>query len=311
MTASAFVPVAMTSRNGIDESLHHGVVVALAEDGSVAWAAGDPSVEVFARSALKPLQAAAMVALGLTLPDRLLALVCASHDGRPEHVAAAREILDGAALDESHLENTPTWPSDPEAMRDAVRAGGAPSAVTQNCSGKHAGMLATAVINGWPTRGYVHADHPLQRALMDDLAARADGVAGAGIDGCGAPAAVVSLVGLARAVRSLAVEGHQVHAAMAAYPDMVAGPTRDVTRLMQLVPGLIAKDGAEGVQVAALADGRTVAVKIADGAGRARTPVTVAALRTLGVPLDADALPEVVLGHGSPVGTVRSLVGAP
>ena len=92
---------------------------------------------------------------------------------------------------------------------------------------------------------------------------------------------------------------------------MVGGPRRDVTRLMQLVPGLLVKDGAEGVQVAALPDGRAVAVKIADGGGRARTPVTIAALRSLGVDVAADAIVEPILGHGEPVGAVRALVGAP
>jgi L-asparaginase II len=98
---------------------------------------------------------------------------------------------------------------------------------------------------------------------------------------------------------------------MSAHPEMVGGPTRDVTRLMQQVPGMLAKDGAEGVQVAALPDGRTVAVKIADGAGRARTPVTVGALRALGVEIDPEAFFEPVLGHGEPVGRVVTLVGAP
>ena len=98
---------------------------------------------------------------------------------------------------------------------------------------------------------------------------------------------------------------------MSSFPEMVGGPTRDVTRLMRLVPGLLAKDGAEGVQVVALPDGRAVALKVADGGGRARTPVTVAALRSLDVAVASDALTEPILGHGRVVGCVRSLVGAP
>ena len=133
-----------------------------------------------------------------------------------------------------------------------------------------------------------------------------------GVDGCGAPAPVVTLVGLARAVRALAVDGHAVHRAMTGAPRDGRRPdARRHSILMRLVPGLMAKDGAEGVQVAALPDGRAVAVKVADGGGRARTPVTVAALRSLGVDVAADAVPEPVLGHGEPVGDVRSLVGAP
>ena len=190
-----------------------------------------------------------------------------------------REILAGSGLVEDDLENTPTLPLDPDAMHDAVRHGVGPAAVLQNCSGKHAGMLATAVINGWPTAGYTSPDHPVQRLIVESLDHATGSVAHVGVDGCGAPAPVVSLVGLARAVRALAVDGHPVHRAMSGYPEMVGGPTRDVTRLMRLVPGLIAKDGAEGVYVAALPDGRAVALKVADGAGRARAPVMVAALR--------------------------------
>jgi L-asparaginase II len=276
----------------------------------VAWAIGDPDVPIFPRSALKPLQAASMVDAGLALDDELLAVVCASHDGRPEHVAAVRAILAGAGLSEADLDNTPAWPLEGEAQRAIVRAGGGPTSITQNCSGKHAGMLATAVVNGWPTEGYRDPDHPVQRLILDDLRRHAGAVTAVGVDGCGAPAPVVSLVGLAQAVRRLAVEDHQVRRAMAGHPEMVGGPQRDVTRLMRHVPGLLAKDGAEGVQVAALPDGRAVAVKIADGSGRGRTPVTVGALRALGVPIDPDAFIEPVLGHGEPVGRVVSVVGS-
>ncbi len=304
-----YAPVAEVWRSGALESVHHGAVVALAADGSLAWAVGDPEVMIFPRSALKPLQAAAMVAAGLSLDDRLLAVVCASHDGRPEHVAAVREILAGAGLGDDDLDNTPALPLEVTAMRAIVRAGGGPASITHNCSGKHAGMLATAMQNGWPTRGYRDPDHPVQRLILDDLRAHAGAVSAVGVDGCGAPAPVLSLVGLAGAVRRLAVEGNQVQRAMSGHPEMVGGPTRDVTRLMQRVPGLLAKDGAEGVQVAALPDGRTVAVKVADGSGRARTPVTVAALRALGVEVEADDFVEPVLGHGEPVGQVVSVVG--
>jgi L-asparaginase II len=308
---AGFAPVAQVWRSGAIESIHHGAVVALAADGSLALAIGDPDVMVFPRSALKPLQAASMVDVGLALDDELLAVVCASHDGRPEHVAAVRAILAGAGLDEADLDNTPALPLEGEAQRAILRAGGGPTSITQNCSGKHAGMLATAVVNGWPTEGYRDPDHPVQRLILDDLQRHAGAVTAVGIDGCGAPAPVVSLVGLARAVRRLAIEGHQVHRAMSGHPEMVGGPARDVTRLMRLVPGLLAKDGAEGVQVAALPDGRTVAVKIADGSGRARSPVTVGALRSLGVSIDPDGFVEPVLGHGEPVGRVVSLVDAP
>ena len=311
MIADAFAPIAVTERSGVVESIHHGAVVALGPDGAVAWSVGDPDVVMYPRSALKPLQAAAMVAAGLQLEDRLLALVCASHDGRPEHLAGVEAILAGVGLSPDDLENTATLPLDPDAHADAVRAGVGPASLLQNCSGKHAGMLATAVINGWPTSGYTAVDHPVQRTIVDHLRTAAGPVDHVGVDGCGAPAPTVSLIALACAVRALAVGGHPVHRAMSSFPEMVGGPTRDVTRLMRLVPGLLAKDGAEGVQVVALPDGRAVALKVADGGGRARTPVTVAALRSLDVAVASDALTEPILDHGRVVGCVRSLVGAP
>ncbi|MET0146334.1 MAG: asparaginase [Ilumatobacteraceae bacterium] len=305
----SFVPIAATTRSGHDESLHHGAVAVIAADGSLAWSAGDPEVDVYVRSAIKPLQGAAMLAAGLDVEDRLLAVVCASHDGRPEHVAAVEQILAGAGLDVRDLENTPSMALDPSEADEAVRAGRGPSAVADNCSGKHAGMLATAVANGWPTAGYIDADHPVQRVILGELDLRVGPVRHVGIDGCGAPAPVVALGGLARGVRRLAVDGHPVYRAMTMFPEMVAGPTRAATRLMRLVPGLVAKDGAEGVFVVALPDGRAVAVKVADGARRAAGPVVVAALRSTGVDLAADALGAPILGHGEPVGSVRSLVG--
>ncbi len=307
---AAFVPVAVTTRSGWEESVHHGAVVAIGRDGAVAFAAGDPDVCIYARSALKPLQAAAMVACGLELDDRLLAVACASHDGRPEHVAAVEQILAGVGLTSDDLRNTPTLPLDVEAATAAVREGAGPASVLQNCSGKHAAMLATSVRNGWPTTGYLAPDHPVQAAILAHLAATIGPVAQVGVDGCGAPAPTATLSGLARAVRRIAVDRTAIHRAMTTHPEMVGGPTRDVTVLMRQVPGLLVKDGAEGVQVAALPDGRAVAVKIADGAGRARTPVTVAALRALGVDLPRELAPQVVLGHGEPVGEVRAVLPA-
>ncbi|MGI9053614.1 MAG: asparaginase [Ilumatobacteraceae bacterium] len=310
-TAEQYVPVAVTERSGMIESVHHGAAVALDADGRVAWTVGDPGAMVYARSALKPLQAAAMVGAGLDVEGRLLALVCASHDGRPEHVAAVGQLLATAGLDAAALDNVPAWPLDPAAHDDAVRNGGAPAAILQNCSGKHAGMLVTSVVNGWSTAGYAQVEHPVQQMILSALIESVGEVGHVGVDGCGAPAPMVSLLALAGAVRELAVERHAVHTAMTSHPELVGGPDRDVTALMRLVPGLLVKDGAEGVQVAALPDGRAVALKIADGSGRPRTPVMIAALRSLGLDLAADAVPELILGHGRPVGVVRSLVGLP
>ena len=312
--SDAFVELAVTTRNGHDESVHYGAVVALESDGSVAFALGDAGAVVFPRSSTKPIQATAMVASGLSLPPRLLALVCASHDGRAEHLSTAKEILATAGLTEDALGNTADYPLDPDAQDAAIRAGGVKTALQMNCSGKHSGMLATCVHNGWDLESYLHVDHPLQKRITEMVPQLAGEEASfIGVDGCGAPAHAMSLAGLARAFRSVALApsssaAGQVATAIRQHPEMLGGPTRDITLLIQGVPGLMGKDGAEGVFAIALPDGRAIALKISDGANRARPPVMKFALQALGVDVsavDPRAFDSVIFGHGKPVGSVR------
>ncbi|NDE52740.1 MAG: hypothetical protein EB005_06045, partial [Actinobacteria bacterium] len=216
------------------------IEVALHEDGSVAFSVGDPQVVVYPRSSMKPLQATAMVDAGLDLPPELLALVCASHDGRPEHLAAAREILRRAGLSETALGNVLDYPLDEVEHERAVREGKQRSALQMNCSGKHSGMLATCVAAGWPSDvSYLLQEHPLQRHITAKIPMLAgEPAAHIGVDGCGAPAHAMSLIGLARAFRTIATAplgspAHRVAQAMTSHPEMVGGPTRDVTLLMQ------------------------------------------------------------------------------
>jgi L-asparaginase II len=300
-------------RSDFVESHHRASVVALDADGHVVLAHGDVRAPIFPRSSNKPLQAAAMLRAGLDLDGELLALAAASHSGEPFHVEGVRRILAGAGLAESALQTPPDLPIEEQARQDYLRDGGKPLPIVMNCSGKHAAMLATCVVNGWPTASYREADHPLQvriLATVEDLAD--ERVAAVGVDGCGAPVLALSLLGLARAFARVATadatsaEG-RVAAAIRGYPDWLGGPRRDVTRLVAGVPGLVAKDGAEGVYAAAMPDGRAVAVKVYDGAARARAPLMVAALRRLGV--DAPVLTELAagtqLGGGDVVGVVR------
>ena len=312
--SDAFVELAVTTRNGHDESVHYGAVVALESDGSVAFALGDAGAVVFPRSSTKPIQATAMVASGLSLPPRLLALVCASHDGRAEHLSTAKEILATAGLTEDALGNTADYPLDPDAQDAAIRAGGVKTALQMNCSGKHSGMLATCVHKGWDLESYLHVDHPLQQRITEMVPQLAGEEASfIGVDGCGAPAHALSLTGLARAFRSVALApsssaAGQVATAIRQHPEMLGGPTRDITLLIQGVPGLMGKDGAEGVFAIALPDGRAIALKISDGANRARPPVMKFALQALGVDVsavDPRAFDSVIFGHGKPVGSVR------
>lgn len=304
--------VAHVVRGGFVESVHRGTAVVTAPDGRVELAVGDPAGPVFPRSSNKPLQAIAMVRSGLDTTDALLALACASHSGEALHQDAARQILAHAGLGESDLQNTPDYPYD-EATKIAWIAAGHPKlSIAQNCSGKHASMLATCVLNGWDPATYRDPDHPLQRAIFDavrDLSGfQPSAVA---VDGCGAPVHAIPLTGLAQAFGRLAAATGgpeaKIAAAMRDFPEYVGGTRRDVTTLMRRVPGLIAKDGAEAVYAVGLPDGRGVAVKVVDGTSRARGVFLGAILRRLGI-RDAEALAALetqpVLGHGQPVGAV-------
>ena len=290
--------------------------MALAADGTRVLDLGDPDRPVFPRSSNKPLQAVAMLECGLGLDGELLALACASHSGEPFHLDGVRRILAAAGLDETDLQTPPDLPVDEVEKLQYVAAGGTARPLVMNCSGKHAAMLATCVVNGWPTDSYRDADHPLQQATRRTVERLAgEPVAATGVDGCGAPLFAISLTGLARAFAAVATapdgtSEHRVAAAIRRHPEWLGGTRRDVTALVAGVPGLIAKDGAEGVYAAALPDGRAVALKIEDGGQRARPPVMAAALRALGVDARVLAEQEVVplLGGGQPVGEVRSVV---
>ncbi|WP_097257646.1 asparaginase [Streptomyces sp. Ag109_G2-15] len=308
-------PVAHLIRGGVVEGIHYGSVVVLGADGQVQFQLGDIEAAFYPRSALKPVQAVAMLRAGLPLDGDLLSLAAASHSGEERHLAGTRRILELAGLAEDDLRNVPDMPYDP-AVRDAwVREGRLPSRLAQNCSGKHAAMLWTAKLNGWSLDDYLDPAHPLQQAIaeiVEDLTGQR--VAQVTVDGCGAPLFSVSLHGLARAVARITTAAPgtpeaRVADAMRSHAEMASGAGRDVAALMGAVPGLLAKDGFEGVQVAALPDGRAIAVKIADGANRARIPVAAAALARAGV--DPELLTEFggepLLGGGQRVGCVRAV----
>ncbi len=312
----AFVPVAITCRNGFDESVHFGALVALGPSGEIEFSVGDPQVLIYPRSSNKPMQAVAMVRTGLSLPPDLLALVCASHDGAQMHLDGVRRILASAGLDESALANTADYPLDDHEAEVVLRTGGVKRPLFMNCSGKHSGMVATCVPNRWAhDDSYLAQTHPLQQAITDTVGELAEqDLPHIGVDGCGAPAHVMSLIGLARCFRSIASgaagsAGDAVYTAMTSHPEMVGGNHRDVTSFMRQVPGLMAKDGAEGVFAAALPDGRAVALKIADGANRARPPLMVAALARLGIDTShlAPLVEERIYGGGAVVGNVRAV----
>ncbi|WP_410676488.1 asparaginase [Amycolatopsis sp. cmx-4-68] len=280
-------PLVELVRDGLVEGVHHGSLVVLAPDGTTLFAAGDPDAAMYPRSTAKPLQATAMARLGLRLSPAGFAIAAASHSGEPKHLDAALDVLGGRSPDA--LGNPIDYPYDPVERDHWLADGRAPARLAHNCSGKHAAMLATCDLNGWSTDGYLDPAHPLQRAIaatVEDLTGR--GIPRVAVDGCGAPLFATTLRGLATAVSTIATAEpgtpeHRVADGIRRHPELVGGSRRDVTAVMRAVPGLIAKDGFEAVQVAALPDGTAIAFKIADGGDRARYPVLAAALKLCGI----------------------------
>ena len=308
MTAAPVL--AEVQRGGMVESRHRGHVVVVDDLGTIRWSLGDPLEVIYPRSAVKPLQAAGMLDAGLDIAGRDLALAAASHSGEPFHIAGVRGMLGQVGLSEHDLRCPPDRPYGEAAREAFLIAGEHPARVVMNCSGKHAAMLGTCVVNGWSTRDYLDPSHPLQQHLHHTIGV----LAGCDpspwtTDGCGAPLWGLPLVGLARALVRLPAtsSGARVAAAMRDFPEYCGGTGRDVTELMRAVPGLVAKDGSESVQAMMVElDGRRfgIALKVEDGGQRARPVVAATVLAGLGVESDllADQQREPVLGAGRPVG---------
>ena len=294
-------------RDGVVESVHRGYLVALNSDGSVNLALGASEQLIFPRSTIKSIQGAAMVRAGLNLEPRLLALGCSSHSGSEEHLTAVREILSKAQLDESALQCMLDKP-----LGDAERRawGDKPATrISMNCSGKHAAMLLTCVTNGWPIENYLNPAHPLQVAIKKELEALAgETITLTSTDGCGAPLFLISVLGLARAIRAITISTDPVHQsvldASRAFPEMVAGKGRLTTQMIEAVPGLYMKDGAEAVEVASMPDGRTLVFKVSDGSLRPFRVLVHAGLKRLGIDSPYEA--ENVLGGDRVIGAIRA-----
>lgn len=269
LDAAGSVELAVVERSGWPESRHLGAAVLVDSRGDVVQALGDPTALIYPRSTLKLVQAAAVELLGVVLDAPQTALAAASHAGTPAHVAVVESMLADAGLDASALRCPADWPGD----RAARAAASAPLPITMNCSGKHAAFLAASALHGWDLASYLDPGHPVQRQVRE-LTARLAGEEPAhwGVDGCGAPVPVMSLVGLARAVSHTARADTLLGDAIRAHPWAVDGPGRTNTVTIERT-GLVAKLGAEGVLVLVTPAGEAVAVKALDGSHRATTAV--------------------------------------
>ena len=299
--------LAEVTRGEVVESQHRGHLVLLNVDGTLRLSRGNPATLIYPRSSIKSIQAAAMIRAGLSLEPRLLALVASSHSGSQMHQNAVLEILGAGGLSESALLNTQDRPLGDDERRDWGSK--APTSLAQNCSGKHAGMLLTCVINNWSTHDYLDPNHFLQvlcRQELENLAG--EEVSRTSIDGCGAPLFLISLLGLAEAIHHLTVSDVPIHRgilqACRDFPEFVAGKGRLTTRKMIEVPGLFMKEGAEGVLIGSLPDGRTFAFKIEDGSSRALAAIVVAVLNEFEIASPAEYAP--IYGGKKVIGTIRA-----
>ncbi len=326
-------PLVEVTRGGRVESIHYGAVAVVDAQGRLVAHAGDPDLTTYLRSTAKPFQLLPLVESGgadrFGFGDQGLAVMAASHSGETRHVEAVQGILDKIGLGEDALQCGAHWPMSDASSRVLREAGREPTPIYNNCSGKHAGMLAQCVARGLRAHDYLDPQHPVQATIRHTLAelsgVEPDAI-GIGVDGCGAPSFALPLRAAALAFARLTLAHpsepsqprrsavNRIYRAMTAYPEMVAGEGRLDTILMLAARGVLSKGGAEGyLGIAIRSRGLGVAFKIVDGNGqRGCGPVAIEVLRQLGV-LDDAALDElrehhtcIVKNHGGlEVGEVR------
>lgn len=318
-------------RGGLVESRHSGAVAVFDDSGKSVFTLGDIDLPVFPRSAVKSIQALPLVESGAAdafgFGNEQLALACASHSGEPEHVVLASAMLAKASLDGSALECGAHWPSNHEAMIALARSGGRPSALHNNCSGKHSGFLCGCRHLRINHPGYIAPDHPYQKLIartMTEVTGAGHDERNRGIDGCSIPTYAVPLrnlaVGFARMASGKglspdrAAAARRLFAACMAEPFYVSGTGKPDLRLMSVAPGRIfVKTGAEGVYCGAVPElGLGIAIKCDDGQGRASEVAVAAVLSKLFKEDDAvrTALadlvrPELKNWNGFDVGSLR------
>ncbi|MEV0284445.1 MULTISPECIES: asparaginase [unclassified Kribbella] len=301
--------LAAVVRGGFVESRHFGIAVAIDPAGTPVVAVGDVDAVVLPRSTTKPLQAVGCIVAGAALQGEESAITSGSHTGEDRHVAVVDRMLARAGLDRGALGCPPDLPEDTDTRNRLVAAGIGPSRVLMNCSGKHAAMLTAAD----DPAGYLDPSSRVQKTIIAEIERLTGATTGVvTVDGCGAPLVGVPLRGLALSFSRLATAPsgtpeHAVAEAMRSYPEFVGGRGHQNTLVMQHLPGVIAKGGAEGVIAMATPDGHAVAVKVIDGSPRATTALGLMLLSKCSVDVSAaaDLLEVPVLGGGQPVGRIE------
>jgi L-asparaginase II len=297
--------LAKVTRGDLVESLHLGHLIVLNADGSTYLSKGSPELPIYPRSAIKSLQAAAMLKAGLKVEENELAIICASHSGSQSHIDLVTKMLTARGISLSQLKNAVDKPL---GEKEKIAWGEKPaSQLAQNCSGKHAGMLITCQKNGWDMSTYLEPNHPLQVVIKNEIEELSgEKVSAVSVDGCGAPLFAISLVGLAKAISNLVKSKNdicqQIVLACTKYPELVAGDGRLTTRMMRAVPGLFMKEGAEGVQVCALRDGRVIAIKIIDGSWRPVASIIMEIFKRWGIEMPDESVK--IFGGASVIGGV-------
>ena len=288
------------TRGNLVESRHRGAVAVVDADGTTVLALGDVVTPVYPRSAIKALQALVLVEAGAAdrygLAEEELALACASHGGEPSHVAGVARMLAAAGLGPAALACGTHWPRHQPSTVALARAGGMPSALHNNCSGKHAGFVCAACAMAAQPQTYVEADHPVQRevkAALENLGGAAIPDTRCAVDGCSVPTWALPLADLARAFARFgtgnglgarrAAAAQRLRAACAAKPWFVDGTGRFCTDIMRHFGARVfVKNGAEGVCCGALPEaGYGIAVKCDDGQRRAAEVVMAAVIARL------------------------------
>jgi len=314
------------TRGAMVESRFRGAFAVVDLEGRVVASAGDIERPVFARSAIKPLQAIPLVESGAAeafgLGDAEIALACASHRGEPRHVAVATAWLGRIGCSVADLECGAQLPTNPAALAELLGARETANAAHNNCSGKHSGFLTLARHLGLPTQGYIRYEHGVQQRVLGTLEIMTGldlGAAPRGVDGCGIPVIAVPLGNLALAMARFADPADQpeprqaacarIRAAMTGEPFMVSGTGRFCTRVIsETGGGALIKTGAEGVYCGALTgEGLGIALKIDDGAGRAAEVAMAGLLARFGL-LDAGhelRKPQLRNRAGTVVGELR------